>query len=97
MKRNHKHGLSYSPEYRAWQTRKVNDRNRRSNRLIAHNGVELTLAEWAERTGIRSDTIKWRIDSGWTIADALSTPARDKMPNRAGRRNPKHERRRIAA
>lgn len=73
--------LGYSPENCRWVTRKVNDRNRRSNRIVSHNGRAFTVAEWAERHGIRPDTLTHRIDKGWDMALALSTPVRAKSPN----------------
>lgn len=42
------------------------------------NGESLTLAEWADRTGIKKATIDKRLRSGWSISEALSTPARPK-------------------
>lgn len=71
----------YSPENCRWVERKINDRNRRSNRLIKHDGAQVSLAELAERHGIRPDTLAYRIDSGWTLDVALNTPTRAKAPN----------------
>ena len=71
----------YSPENCRWVTRSENSRNRRSNVFIEHNGIRSTVAEWSERTGIPSDTLKHRLNSGWSTGKALSTPARSKAPN----------------
>lgn len=71
----------YSPENCRWVLRKVNDRNRRSNRLIDFRGERLALAGWAERFSISADTITKRLASGWSVEDALTTPARAKLRN----------------
>lgn len=68
----------YSPENCRWVLRKANDRNRRSNRHLTHAGETLTVAEWAERTGIGSGLIFHRIKSGWPVERILTTPARPK-------------------
>lgn len=41
-----------------------------------HDGHNLTLAQWAERTGISVHTIRSRLGYGWSIADAVETPVR---------------------
>lgn len=76
-----KNGEGYEPGNVRWVTRKVNSRNRRSNRMLSYRGEELTLAEWCERLGLRGDTVTWRIESGMTVEEAFETPVREKAPN----------------
>ncbi len=65
----------YYPGNCKWATRKEQARNKRSNRLITHNGKTQLLIEWAEKTGINRTTITSRIDRyGWSIKKALTTP-----------------------
>lgn len=59
-----------------WTTRKVNCRNRRSNRIVEYRGEALPLAAWCERTGIPSDTAMKRLNAGWTAAATFETPLR---------------------
>ena len=67
--------LGYCPENCSWQSRKVQSNNTRNNRLITFKGKTQNLASWSEELGIKSDTIRQRIDVyGWSIEDALSTP-----------------------
>lgn len=69
---------NYEPGNCRWATRSENDRNRRSSRLIECRGETLALAAWAERSGVRADTIGERLAAGWEPERAIFTPARFK-------------------
>lgn len=45
-------------------------------KLITYNQVTKSLGEWADDLGLSSNSLQKRIDSGWSLADAL-TRARD--------------------
>lgn len=45
--------------------------NGRPNPTYTHNGETLTVREWAERTGLHAGTIRARLRSGASIAEAL--------------------------
>jgi hypothetical protein len=63
----------YSPENTYWATRTDQARNRRSSRLLTHNGLTKTMAEWEEITGISSVNIRQRLDRyGYTVERALT-------------------------
>jgi hypothetical protein len=66
--------LGYSPENCGWGTRKVQQRNTRSNRIIDTPLGRMTLAEAAELSGIGDTTLVGRLDRGWPI-DRLFMPA----------------------
>lgn len=68
----------YEPGNCRWALRTVNCRNRRSNRLIEHEGESLALVAWAERAAIDPGVLARRLNSGWGIAVALATPIRPK-------------------
>jgi hypothetical protein len=70
----------YEPGNLRWATRSQNDRNRRNNSFVEFDGERLTVAEWCERLGIRGDTLRWRLNSGWSVEDALRTQTAPRKP-----------------
>jgi len=42
----------YSPENCKWSTRKEQNRNMRSNRMIQFNGISMCITDWAKKLGI---------------------------------------------
>jgi hypothetical protein len=67
----------YEPGNCRWASQQEQQRNRRGNRFLTHNGITATVAEWSDRTGIKSATIRTRIDKfKWSAEEALRTPAR---------------------
>jgi hypothetical protein len=64
----------------------------RPNRYT-HDGITLTLVEWADRTGLDTATLWCRIHRrGWTLERSLATPARGRytsLPRATWARKPK--------
>lgn len=71
---------SYNPENCRWADSKTNNRNRNNNRLVTHEGVTKTLAEWADdpRCAVTYAVLWERLDYGWTFERALTEPQRRK-------------------
>jgi hypothetical protein len=61
----------YEPGNVIWATRKQQSRNKRSNRLLTHEGLTLTVAEWAERTGLTHGAIRNRLGMRLPVAEVL--------------------------
>mgnify|MGYP001126284163 CR=1 FL=1 len=72
----------YEPSNCRWATRKENSRNRRSSRILTVNGETLTVAEWAERSGISHSTITKRLAAGWSEERAVQTPVGPSGPGK---------------
>jgi hypothetical protein len=43
---------------------------------ITHGGQSLTVRQWSQITGIRTDRIFHRIEAGWPVTEALTPPRR---------------------
>lgn len=65
---------NYSKENCEWRTPVDQARNRRSNLFLTFNGLTLTVAEWAIRTGIGRRTIEQRHHLGWSDERTLTAP-----------------------
>jgi len=59
-----------------WAIKKTQTRNRRTSKIIFHDGQSLSLAEWSERLGFNYKTIFRRLAAGMAFAEAISTPVR---------------------
>jgi len=73
----------YSPENCRWTTRRINDRNRRSNVYLEAFGERKTKVEWCEQFGIATDTLSLRISKqGLSVEEALTRPIKEKRSAR---------------
>lgn len=65
----------YAPGNCRWATMAQQGSNRRTNRFVEFRGERLTIAAWARRIGIAKSSLRHRLDSGWSVEDALTRPA----------------------
>ena len=63
----------YAPENCRWTNAFEQRRNRRVD-AIAHKGKSMTVGEWARELGMWPSTIHRRLDAGWSVHRALTTP-----------------------
>lgn len=61
----------YSPDNCRWSSIKEQGNNRNDNIRIEYNGEEHTIAEWAEKAGLKYTTLHERLRLGMTIEQAL--------------------------
>lgn len=53
--------LGYSPENCVWASRETQQRNRRNNRMLEHDGLRLCVADWTDRLGWPQHIIRQRL------------------------------------
>jgi hypothetical protein len=63
----------YQPDNCRWVKMSVQANNRRDNHHLVHDGQSLTIQQWANKIGIKSNTLLYRIKRGWSIDRALTT------------------------
>lgn len=71
-----KNDLGYSSDNCQWATMKVQQNNKSNNRLITFKNETMTVTAWAESVGIRPRALFHRLDVGWPIEKAITTPVR---------------------
>jgi hypothetical protein len=64
----------YEPGNCRWSTKKLQSNNRRDNRYITFKGTTRTLTQWAEIKGFKPHVLKNRLNRGWSVNRALTTP-----------------------
>lgn len=67
----------FTPENCFWESRRESARRHQSRTRITYGGETLLLSEWAQRTGIRAETIRNRLAVlGWPPGQALGLEPR---------------------
>lgn len=70
--------MGYSPNNCRWVTMKVQNNNKRDNRVVIYQGKRYTIAELSELCGIKPSTLSYRLDRNWSIEKAINTPVDEK-------------------
>lgn len=67
---------NYEPNNCRWVTAAENNQNRRSSRFFTINGETKNLQQWCNQYGISRSMVHKRLQMGWDIEKALTTPKR---------------------
>ena len=65
---------NYEPSNCRWATIKEQSSNKRSNRNHTYKGETMNRTEFARKYNIQYETLRGRLNSGWTIDDAIEVP-----------------------
>ncbi len=65
---------SYTPENCRWATAQEQSLNKRNNILITMDGRTMSLSQWARYLGIKRQTLRARLNRGWSHEKTLSCP-----------------------
>lgn len=65
---------NYCPENCIWIKKAEQSKNRTTNNYITFNNRTMTLTDWAKEVGIPRTTLGTRLDRGWSIERALTSP-----------------------
>lgn len=65
---------NYNKNNCAWATRVEQARNFRSNVFLEFRGERKCVSEWAQEYGLTHDNISSRLELGWSVEKAITTP-----------------------
>lgn len=69
---------NYEPDNCRWITNKEQQSNKTNNHFITYNNETHTITEWGKIYNINEGTICSRLQNGWNVERALTTPPRKK-------------------
>jgi len=70
---------NYAPGNVRWASRLTQGRNTRRVRPITFNGESLLPGQWAARIGVSRKTLDSRLETGWTVEEALTAPPNSRL------------------
>ena len=68
----------YEPSNCKWATFAEQSKNKRNTKRISFNGDTFSIGEWARKYNLNRGTLKIRLDLGWSIEEAITTPSRQR-------------------
>lgn len=68
----------YSPDNCRWVKNVIQANNKRNNKFIKYKGETKTIHEFSREYNIDYSCLRWRIENGWDVEKALTTPSQRK-------------------
>lgn len=66
----------YGPGNVRWATVKEQANNKSNIQRFTYAGKSQTAVQWAAETGLNLGTLRSRLNSGWSVEKALTTPSK---------------------
>lgn len=66
----------YSPDNCRWADAQTQGRNKRTNRMVEHEGQLKPLTEWCELLGLGKGRLTYHLNMGRSIKDVIAVPSR---------------------
>jgi hypothetical protein len=63
---------AYCPENCRWADKNTQAKNRPITKIYTHNGLSLSLSEWAELLGVKKERLRYRLNSKWPYEDVFT-------------------------
>lgn len=73
---------NYEPSNCRWATISEQSKNKRNTKLVTFNGETLCASDMASKYGVDKNTLRQRLNRGWSVKDALLSKAGDIRGNR---------------
>lgn len=73
---------NYEPGNCRWAPEQVQRRNKRNTVYLEVFGEKISLPDAAERFGVPSDQLRWRLKKGWSMEAAVTTALQRRGPRR---------------
>jgi hypothetical protein len=88
IERNDVNG-NYEPSNCKWIDRKDQSRNKRNSVYVVYQGRKMLLIDLVEELGLSRDTVRYRLKSGWSMAQAIALPIHSTVNGGGKRGRPK--------
>lgn len=69
----------YEPSNCIWADKKRKITDRKNSTFLTYQGVTKHVSEWVKITGLKYDTLMSRINKGWSVEDALTVKAWERV------------------
>ena len=76
---------NYESSNCTWIPQSKQSHNTRRNRFITYKGKTKILKDWAREIGMHQQVLSKRLDNGWSIEKALTTPIQEKYSHAVSR------------
>lgn len=76
--------IGYTPANCKWETPIEQGANKRNSRMFTHNGKTQHLTAWERDLGLCLGSLRLRLNRGWKLHEALSTPRLGRAPVASG-------------